>query len=143
MTAVVSEKRRNVPTWGGFDDEAAPKGVIGVPAPEGIHPRQVLGQAEGGVVVLRAGDPLQNTGQHRTRLCDDDKNLLVRSVHKAPSHVGRPVRRRDVWVIRGSFRRLSRQKGASILSITAMDVKAVLCQGCLEKWRHTDFVTVL
>ena len=84
-----------------------------------------------------------HTGQHRTRLRDDDKNLLVRSVHKAPSHVGRPVRRRDVWVIRGSFRRLSRQKGASILSITAMDVKAVLCQGCLEKWRHTDFVTVL
>ena len=95
------------------------------------------------MVVLRAGDTLQNTGQHRTRLCDDDKNLLVRSVHKAPSHVGRPVRRRDVWVICGSFRRLSRQKGASILSITAMDVKAVLCQGRLEKWRHTDFVTVL
>ena len=131
------------PRVGGFDDEAAPKGVIGVPAPEGIHPRQILGQTEGGVVVLRAGDPLQNTGQHRTRLCDDDKNLLVRSVHKAPSHVGRPVRRRDVWVICGSFRRLSRQKGASILSITAMDVKAVLCQGRLEKCRHTDFVTVL
>ena len=131
------------PRVGGFDDEAAPKGVIGVPAPEGIHPRQVLGQAEGGVVVLRAGDPLQNTGQHRTRLCDDDKNLLVRSVHKAPSHAGRPVRRRDVWVIRGSFRRLSRQKGASILSITAMDVKAVLCQGRLEKYRYTDFVAVL
>ena len=131
------------PRVGGFDDEAAPKGVIRVPAPEGIHPRQILGQAEGGVVVLRAGDPLQNTGQHRTRLCDDDKNLLVRSVHKAPSHAGRPVRRRDVWVIRGSFRRLSRQKGVSILSITAMDVKAVLCQGHLEKCRHSDFVTVL
>lgn len=128
---------------GGFDDKSAPKGVVGVSASKGIHPRQVSGQAEGGVVVLRAGDALQNTGQHRTRLCDDDKNLLVRSVHKAPSHVGRPVRRRDVWVIRGSFRRLSRQKGASILSITAMDVKAVLCQGYLEKWRHTDFVTVL
>lgn len=140
---MVSEKRRNVPAWGGFDDEAAPKGVIGVPAPEGIHPRQILGQTEGGMVVLRAGDTLQNTGQHRTRLCDDDKNLLVHSVQKAPSHAGRPVRRRDVWVICGSFRRLSRQKGASILSITAMDVKAVLCQGRLEKWRHTDFVTVL
>lgn len=141
--AVVSEKRRNVPAWGGFDDEAAPKGVIGVPAPEGIHPRQILGKTEGGMVVLRAGDTLQNTGQHRTRLCDDDKNLFVRSVHKAPSHVGRPVRRRDVWVICGSFRRLSRQKGASILSITAMDVKAVLCQGHREKCRYTDFVTVL
>lgn len=140
---MVSEKRRNVPAWGGFDDEAAPKGVIGVPAPEGIHPRQILEKTEGGMVVLRAGDTLQNTGQHRTRLCDDDKNLFVRSVHKAPSHVGRPVRRHDVWVIRGSFRRLSRQKGASILSITAMDVKAVLCQGRLETCWHTDFVTVL
>ena len=128
---------------GGFDDKAAPEGVVGVSAPEGIHPRQILGQTEGGVVVLRAGDALQNTGQHRTRLCDDDKNLFVRSGHKAPSHFGRSVRCRDVWVTCSLFRRLSRRKGASILSITAMDVKPVLWQGRLEKWRHTDFVTVL
>ena len=92
------------PRVGGFDDEAAPEGVVGVSAPEGVHLFQIRRQAEGCVVVLRAGDALQDTGQNRTRLADDNKYLLVVSVHIAPSHSGGLIRLRAVRSAELAFR---------------------------------------
>ena len=92
------------PRVGGFDDEAAPEGVVGVSAPEGVHLFQIRRQAEGCVVVLRAGDALQDTGQNRTRLADDNKYLLVVSVHIAPSHSGGLIRLRAVRSAEPAFR---------------------------------------
>ena len=56
------------------------------------------------MVVLRAGDALQDTGQNRTRLADDNKYLLVVSVHIAPSHSGGLIRLRAVRSAKLAFR---------------------------------------
>ena len=60
---------------GGFQNKAAPKGVVGIDPPEGVHGLQILGQGDGGVVVGGAGDQLENAGQDGTGLAEDDVDL--------------------------------------------------------------------
>ena len=66
---------------GGLHHKAAPKRIVGIPAAEGVHFLQILGQADGGMVVLGARERLEDAGQQRPCLADYDIQLFVTGVH--------------------------------------------------------------
>lgn len=66
------------PRVGRLDDKTGLEGVISVSAAKGVHTLQVRGEAERDMVILRAGDRLEDTGEKRTGLADDEIDLRSR-----------------------------------------------------------------
>lgn len=64
-----------------FRYKPAPKRVVRMAAAEGIHQMQISIGADGRVIVLSAGDLLQDTGKESPGLGNNDINFLLRILH--------------------------------------------------------------